>query len=198
MNEITINIPTAVLIAAREVAPKKDVRFYLVGALLELDGKGNAFLVATNGHIMTAYRITDAPMVAEKIIIPRTMLDKLKASPLDVILIATRGDAGEWRLSMYTDRMTFGDDAIEARYPDWRRQFPRELSGAPAQFDVELIATLAKVERAFRRGKSRSYVTLGHNGNATAIVDFGVGNLAGLIMPMHREAPTAAPDWAIL
>ena len=120
--------------ALLKIAPKKDVRYYLNGALLEVNGVG-AWLVATDGHVMLAGLVTGNIEMREqgRWIIPRDALEiaaKLKKYAVTLVV---------------GDRCSLGGlpfVPVDGNYPDWRR-----VIGSPCdhrahdwpQFNPELL-----------------------------------------------------------
>ena len=120
--------------ALLKIAPKKDIRYYLNGALLEVNGDG-AWLVATDGHVLLAGLVTGNIETREqgRWIIPRDALEiaaKLKKYAVALVV---------------GDRCSLGGlpfEPVDGIYPDWRR-----VIGSPCdhrahdwpQFDPELL-----------------------------------------------------------
>lgn len=187
---IQTTLPIRPLLALREFAAKKDVRYYLKGIFVDLS---EGVMVATNGHMMGVYRIT-LPVAPVKFIIPRTLLDRLKPSPLDVAIAVTRIDE-RWRVELETDEGSLSDWAIDGQFPDWRRVMPRSVSGETAQFNVDLLALCQKALKSLYGKGKRPYMAIGHNGMHAALLGFGDADFCGCIMPMRGDPPSAAPAW---
>ena len=120
--------------ALLKIAPKKDIRYYLNGALLEVNGDG-AWLVATDGHVLLAGLVTGNIETREqgRWIIPRDALEiAAKRKKYAVALVVG-------------DRCSLGGlpfEPVDGIYPDWRR-----VIGSPCdhrahdwpQFNPELL-----------------------------------------------------------
>ncbi len=153
-DKLKLELQVAHLRALLVVAPKEEVRFYLVGVLVEHRGD-TVRLVATDGHRMlvladdAAVRV-DVPgqtalqpfTTPERIIIPRPALETvLKAADrLSTICIATfertpakpardgkpAEAAGLWRitLTLPANGTTLQVNAIDGVFPEWTRVLP--------------------------------------------------------------------------
>lgn len=195
--DIKLTVPCRPLLALRELAGKKDVRWYINGVCVELDGAGGGVMAATNGAVLGAYRLDSKacglPAVKASVIIPRTILDGLKPSPINFVLTAAR-DGERWMLTIDPTAGRVSDWAVEGVFPDWRRNVPRTVSGESAQFNPALLALFQKAGAMLRGGTSR-YCGIGHNGTSPALVDLGDADFCGVIMPWRQDAPTAPPEW---
>lgn len=197
--EIKLTVPCRPLLALRELAGKKDVRFYINGVCVELDGAGGGVMVATNGHVIGAYRLDgktcDVPPVKARFIIPRTILDGLKPSPLHFALTATR-EGERWMLTLDGGTGRVSDLAIEGEFPQqWRANIPHAVSGEAAQFTTAALGMFQKASAALHGGRFKP-LTIGHNGpTSAALVDLGDADFCGVMMPARYEAPTAPPAW---
>ena len=194
----TINLPSRPLLALREIAAKKDVRYYLNGVSLEV-GQEGAFLSASNGSILGVARLAECPAnVQAKVVIPRTLLDRLKPSEAAVTLTARRAplDGVEcWRLELATPGMALSDWAAAEMAADWRRVTPKSVSGVAGQFHQDVLSILIRASKALH-GRSHPSITIGHNGpHDAALVGFENPDFFGVVMPMRYEAPDAPPAW---
>jgi len=73
---------------------------------------------------------------------------------------------------------------------------PQTVSGEAAQFDLELLNRIGKAEKILT-GRAKSAFTLAHNGEHNgALIDMGIGDFTGLIMPWRAEfSRDTPPDW---
>lgn len=204
---MTIILPANLLLAVAQASAKDDPRQYINGVAVQrvIDG---VCLVATDGYVLVAAHVPMAdlpPDWPDDIIIPRALLDGLKAKDGDVALTAGAPDADGRRLLTVQQHRGHqrADYALDGRFPDWRPKIPRNVSGETAQFDLELLARLQKAAEiasapaGTRRNKyaSRPVVTIGHNGPAPALVDFGKESMVGVILPHRSDPPEAPPAW---
>ena len=180
------------------------------GICLEI-GRKESRLVASNGVMLGCFRIeseqpdVDAPLT--NIIIPNDLLKPFR--PVGKVEI-TIGDpelkgAGGKKVPSNARPVTIASTAVSLRvsgttldavYPDYRRVIPDEVSGEPAQFDARYLATLAKAWSILHGAKSAPYVGIGYNGYNAALIDLGVDDFVGAIMPLcGMEPPKSCPSW---
>lgn len=175
----TISIPMTILAAVAPFMAKKDIRYYLNGALLETTGEVLR-AVGTDGYAMA---VADAP----------------SADTLPAPLILPR-DAVEWALKQKTDAVTLteadgiyrleaGESSIEVkpidgRYPDYRAVFPRLGDDkSMSAFNPAILATIEKARTGIAKvgGAGRHVaLTLHGNGKGKSIGFELSGLLAGL------------------
>lgn len=175
-------------------AGKKDIRYYLNGACIDTGAHG-AHLVATDGHTLAVACISIEPLPAGQIIIPRDMLDGIKAGKKDHAVIVTFDDAPE--NDVKTRKITINNDGIESsmdeldgRYPDYRRVIPKTLSGEVAQFQIEYLMRGQKAAEILG-GK---FCEVLHNGSNTAVLATGQDDFLAIVMPI-RAIHGKAQDW---
>lgn len=130
--ELEVAVPAAVLRRALEktifAMAVQDVRYYLNGLLLDLDGR-MLRTVASDGHRLAVYEEAlelDAPS-GRQIIIPRKGVLEL------VRLLHEADDTVTVQIAPNTVRINLGGVSfaaklIEGRFPDYQRVMPRELS----------------------------------------------------------------------
>lgn len=191
--------------AANVAASIEQTRYYLMGVSLTVVGP-NVLYVATNGTSLIALRQdldaeSECKWPANGAIVPSSLIAQIKQTPQSkrcgdvaeitcvdgTISIAVMGGA------------TYSDKAIDGSFPDWRRVVPSTVNGETAQFDPALLASFAKARKALSGGQSK-FITLGHNGNGPALVNFcdDANDGFGVIMPVRGDAPTATPSWVSL
>ena len=164
---------------------KSDPRYYLRSIYAEC-GPAGARLVATNGHILAAYKI-DGEFAAASCIIPRELVESELRS-IGKALTVQVGIGPPCRVGQLSA------PAFEGHYPDYRKVIPRESNGELAHFDFGL---LARVEKAAKFLGRKGALILAHNGPGPAIVNMGNPGFFALIMPYRikpNEVPTV-PAW---
>lgn len=159
------------------IAPKKEVRYYLVGVLI--DPKGYA--VATDGHTLLSVRIEAFDGVP--FIIPRDVLTSA---------VKATGSKGCIAISQKTlqptgTAMTIDFTPVDGKFPEWRRVLPTEYSGEAAWYDSELLERCRSVLREI--GGSKVFVT--QNGTGPGLVETPEG-YALVVMPMRVNLPKLA------
>lgn len=204
---MTIILPANLLLAVAQASAKDDPRHYINGVAVQRTS-ARLCLVGTDGHILVAAsaHVADLPPDwPDEIIIPRSLIVGLTAK-VGVIALSLRqadDDGPYWLTVQQPGQPGRADRAIEGTFPAWRSKIPRTVSGETAQFDPELLARLQKAAEiasapaGTRRGKyaSRPVVTIGHNGPAPALVDFGKETMVGVILPRRSDPPEAPPAW---
>lgn len=208
--EIQITVPAEYLAVLKLFAADMDVRYYLNGIHLEI-GREETLLVASNGAMLGCFRVeseqpdVDAPLT--RIIIPNNLLTPIKSTGVVEIAIGepeTKENAEGEEVPVSNARpvkltyagLTMRGEALDGEFPDFRRVIPPKVSGRPAQFDPRYLGTLAKAWSILHSNKGICAVGIGYNGEKAALIDLGVDNFVGVIMPMrHDDAPRTAPAW---
>ena len=173
-----ILIPVNVLKAMSILASKKDVRYYLNGVLVEANDQ-HTRLVATDGHILGVYQSPETAHNDEafSIIIPNEIIAKLDKK--DNFL--SNDEKGNWSI----DGISFVP--VDGKFPDYQRVLPRaEMTNEVAQFNPDFIVRFQKVGKLLAKN---AVPTIAHNGIGSALVDIGLPNFVGVMMPMRTEKP---------
>jgi DNA polymerase-3 subunit beta len=122
----------------------QDVRYYLNGMMLELDGK-TIRTVATDGHRMALREIenTDGASGARQVIIPRKGVLEL-ARFLDESDSPATVHVGANHVRVELPNLTFTSKLIDGRFPDYTKVVPRSQN-------KELVAERQDLRDAFSR-----------------------------------------------
>lgn len=192
-----LTIPGKYLNALAQFAATKDVRFYLTGVCVEVD-RHVSHLIASDGSMLAAYRHCEEVNISAPVqaTIPMTMLKGLKQGAQYTLQI---GDITHEDGSAYTRTVAIGlagniqvGNSLDGRYPEWRRAIPHgEVSGEISQFDPDKIARAHKAYRQLNGTKTS--MTIGHNGNAAAVISMRDPNFFAVVMPL-RETGVQTPD----
>ncbi len=196
---ITIQINKTKLAAAAIFAAKKDIRYYLNGVCLEI-GNNGARLVATDGHAMIIINllgpVTSGTETLEKpiqVILSNDDIKRFKpvksrnafANEITVTVEPKQSD-GKQYIKVYDNGATFSFPAIDGHFPDYRRVFPRTISGEAAQYNPNFLVKAH--DAALMLGYKNPCVNVGHNGPKAALVDIGaMDEVAIVLMPMRTE-----------
>lgn len=168
--------------AAAIAVGKEETRYYLKGVAIQANETG-VFIVATDGHRLTAFRQAETydgePI---NIIIPIETVNALKTKEETVELNGN-----------ILGNIIF--TPIDGTFPEWRRIVPKELNNETAQFNLTYLGDFAKVAKALGKGTP---VHIAHNGNGPALITFGTDiDGIGLLMPMRVQHLNSAtlPTW---
>ena len=190
-----ITIPHDTLKALLQAAAKKDIRFYLVGILIDRRAT-DCTLVATNGHMMLAAPHTPPEgetlaLPVGQYIIPRELVETVKADPAGMVTITIDVAA---RTVSIAGASTVPGALIDGTFPDWRRVVPTSASNVPAQFDPTYLAAFHKAALLLGAPKHGAipFVTF-HNGNGPATITFPCHDARGVLMPMRYTADGSLP-----
>ena len=178
--------------AAAIATSKEETRYYLKGVAIQSDQKG-AYIVATDGHRLLAFRQSEQAGESVSIIIPNDIVAGLKLNKHVETAELTRESATHFRLDYCGTSTIFAP--IDGAFPDWRRIIPSETDGRPAQFNPAYIGDFAKVKKAL----GVNMFAIAYNGDGPALVTFGDDiDGFGVIMPMRANftIPARKPAWA--
>jgi DNA polymerase-3 subunit beta len=159
--EVTINANE--LQAVAYAMAKKDIRFYLNGLLLEIDGAGNHRLVATDGHRV---HIVDNGLtkVDKSYIIPREAVEQaLKTKASFVTFSALSESEGIFKHAAGGIQFNF----VEGKYPDYRRVVPGSLQEIKAAtYNVDFLSDAQKAMQAYRQEKKGVFLVMVQQGDS--------------------------------
>lgn len=185
-------------------ASSEDARYYLQGVKVEISERATIY-VATNGHILAAYRDELAEAAESNTLLGEFIIP----SHICKVKLPKRGDIGT--LSQLADgefRIDSADGAtlfkpVAGTFPDWRRVVPRKCDGKVAQFDgvyTQVMQQIGWIMNDTKPSKHSSPTNRGapsfaHNGdNPTLVGWYDNSNLFGVIMPFRGFEPTL-PTW---
>ena len=184
------------------VAPKKDSRYYLMGALIDVR-ENDATLVATDGNVLLSVPLEEEAIEERTVgqfIVDRLQLEAVKPTKIgreSLPITITIGEEGACSVAGAT---TSSGKLIDGTYPAWRRPIPATVSGEAGQFDPAYYGLWGDV-RALLTGSSKGHPIIHHNGMAGAarISRLGRGAI-GIMMPLRVDAVDlvvdALPAWA--
>jgi len=199
----TVFTTLSALKAMSEIAPAKEIRYYLCGVYFECN-QASTRLAATDGHCLGVYESNQENQIdagAINFIMPLEIIKLLKIvhkqwdqvtitierkheTELDLITGGTIQVAGGPAISW---------KAVDGRFPDYIRVLPSEtMSGATAQFDPALVQKFVKAAKCLGLS-TKNGVPIGHNGGGSALIALNNPNFIGVIMPMRVEPVTSVP-----
>lgn len=198
----TVFTTLSALKAMSEIAPAKEIRYYLNGVYFECN-KESTRLVATDGHCLGVYEASQENILDSAInfIMPLDVIKLLKVVHKqceDVTITIERKH--ETQLDLITDgtiQVAGGPaiswKAVDGRFPDYIRVIPKEtMSGETAQFDPAIVNKFVRVAKCLGLS-TKNGVPIGHNGGGSALIALGDPNFIGVIMPMRVEPVTSTP-----
>jgi DNA polymerase-3 subunit beta len=144
--QLSVDIPASSLRRALDkttfATAKNDVRYYLNGLLLDLDGD-MLRTVGSDGHRLAIYEEAYSAPSARQAIVPSKgvqelgrLLDGVETLELEFSLNTIRASAGAF---------TFASKLIEGKFPDFQRVMPQDL---PRGFRVDVSTFRAALARA--------------------------------------------------
>jgi len=185
--------------AISRFAAIKDLRYYLVGVHIVQNARGT-YLEATNGHMMGRLLVMNEPMPEASIILP---LDAVKT----LCATAKNGDNGFLhfeiegvKISVIDGLNTYTFQAVEGTFPDCDRVVPLVLKKedeAPSGYNPEYLMAFQQAAndiKGTRKGANPT-ISLIQRGNSSGIVNIGVDNFIGIIMPMRDGIGASVPEW---
>lgn len=171
---------------AKHIAPKSEIRYYLVGVLLEVTDAGR-FYVSTDGHKLVVIR--EAKQEADENgqwIIPRDVILGIKLSKRPVIDVCEFSqENGKASITYCGTETRF--NLVDGKFPDWRRVIPSKVSGEIAQFNPNYLVAIRDCAAATVGIGKCSGLYLAHNGNSAGLYQAGDVNFIGVIMPLRVD-----------
>jgi len=197
--QTTLQVNPKVLRAMRHVMAKKDIRYYLNGACVQVRADA-MYYIATDGHHMAVLREPwgedHEPAPNAEYIIPGDAIKALKPHKTMVYCTLTVDGEKENRRAVFSGLAgpDVGCEVIDARFPDWQRVTPKDKpSGEVAQYNPDLLSNMQACYREIQ-GNDRAFLTLHYNGNSGAALSGGDSRFVGVVMPM-RDAGGDLPEW---
>ena len=169
-------------------AAKKDIRYYLQGVQIEQCETGT-FAVATNGHFLAVARIDTQAQVPASVIVGSDHLSAaIKGNKLDFITLDVDGT----KVTIKTGASEVTVQAVDGRYPDWRRVIRAPQSGEQAYFDPDYSATVQKAAREYHGNKSLYHVAQNGNSVGHCAID---DDLQVFVMPVRAGGSNPVAPW---
>lgn len=183
--------------AVLRFAAKKDIRYYLQAVCVK-QGPFGTILTATNGHMLAVFQADKMPQPEGEAILPRAALEPLQG------VKKQREDWLHFEIIGANVEVLAGDESRkfstvqDAKFPDIFRVIPDLPMGddkpEPARFNVDYLAEFQGASEDLT-GKKITPELL-QRGNTAAMVDIGVPEFLGVIMPVRSEGFTY-PQWII-
>jgi hypothetical protein len=189
-----ITLKTSVLRAALICAAKKDLRYYLQGVCISINGPDVAMVYGTDGHVLFAgqcpIEVIDAPTAyGFEIIIPSDTIKAIDKKAEFIDLETIEGGAKDYYL---LGNARF--QAINARYPDISRVVPSRDAFTEQKisyFDPEFIVRGNEALAMYYGTKKRKvFFSLLQRGDYSGVIHDGKNDALVVIMPMRNDSGT--------
>lgn len=184
--------------ALNRFSSTKDIRYYLCGIHIVQNNRGT-YLESTNGHIMGRLLIDNTPMPQSSVLIGNDALKALigTARNSEEILHFTI-EGVKIHVITPTGELTF--QALDGTFPDCDRVLPLVIKDediAPAGFNPEYLMAFQQASNDIKNSKKGAIPTISiiQRGNNSALVNIGVDNFIGVIMPMRDGVGASIPQW---
>lgn len=198
-----LTLDHSIIKALLKCAPKYDVRYYLVGVLIDVRAD-DVTLVATNGAALLAVPLPADALEGERVpgqyIVGREVLEAVKPTKAGRTALPIVIDIGADGAVTVTGATTATAKLIDGQFPDWRRVMPVRASLEVAQFDPAYVATFGDVHELLADA-SKGKPVVHHNGYAGALVSNLGRDALGVLMPFRVDAVEMAhpglPAWCV-
>ena len=188
-----ITLKTSVLRAALLCSAKKDIRYYLQGICISINGPDVAMVYGTDGHIMFAgqspIEVIDAPAeYGFQIIIPSDTIKAIDKKSEFIDLETIEGGAKDYYL---LGNARF--QAIDARYPDISRVVPARDAFSELKisyFDPELLIKGNEALAMYYGAKKGKVFPLLQRGDQSGVIHNHANDALVVVMPMRNESGT--------
>jgi len=184
--QTTIEIKT--IKALLHFAAKKDIRYYLQGVHIE-QGTTGTYAVATNGHFIAIARIDTHAQTPASVIVGSDHLASAIKGAKGAAMIGADGV----RVTITTTAGETTVDAIDGRYPDWRRVIRAPQTGEQAYFNADYLALVQKAAGEYHGNKGTLYhVTQ----NGTSVGHCAIDDtLQVFVMPVRAGGSDPVAPW---
>jgi len=188
-----ITLKTSVLRAALICAAKKDIRYYLQGICISINGPDVAMVYGTDGHVLFAGQcpivVIDAPTeYGFQIIIPSDTIKAIDKKSEYIDLETIEGGAKDYYL---LGNARF--QAIDARYPDISRVVPARDAFSEqsiSYFDPELLVKGNEALAMYYGTKKGKVFPLLQRGDYSGVIHNHANDALVVVMPMRNESGT--------
>lgn len=183
--QVSIQIKT--IKALLHFAAKKDIRYYLQGVQIE-QGETGTFAVATNGHFIAIARIDTQAQAPASVIVGSDHLAAAIKGAKGAAMIDVDGP----KVLIKTGASEVTVQAVDGRYPDWRRVIRAPQTGEQAYFDPDYSATVQKAAREYHGNKALYHVAQNGNSVGHCAID---DDLQVFVMPVRAGGSNPVAPW---
>jgi len=188
-----ITLKTSVLRAALICAAKKDLRYYLQGICISINGPDIAMVYGTDGRILFAgqcpIEVIDSPEAyGFQIIIPSDTIKAIDKKAEFIDLETIEGGAKDYYL---LGNARF--QAYDARYPDISRVVPARDSFSEQKisyFDPELLVKGNEALAMYYGAKKGKIFPLSQRGDSSGAIHNNQNDAVVVVMPMRNDPGT--------
>ena len=188
-----ITLKTSVLRAALICSAKKDIRYYLQGICISINGPDVAMVYGTDGHVLFAgqspIEVIDAPAeYGFQIIIPSDTIKAIDKKSEFIDLETIDGGSKDYYL---LGNARF--QAIDARFPDISRVVPARDAFSEIKasyFDPELLIKGNEAMAMYYGAKKGKVFSLLQRGDQSGVIHNNQNDALVVVMPMRNESGT--------
>jgi hypothetical protein len=188
-----ITLKTSVLRAALICAAKKDLRYYLQGICISINGPEIAMVYGTDGRILFAgqcpIEVIDSPEAyGFQIIIPSDTIKAIDKKAEFIDLETIEGGAKDYYL---LGNARF--QAYDARYPDISRVVPTRDAFSEQKisyFDPELLVKGNEALAMYYGDKKGKIFPLSQRGDSSGAIHNNQNDAVVVVMPMRNDPGT--------
>jgi hypothetical protein len=188
-----ITLKTSVLRAALICAAKKDLRYYLQGICISINGPDIAMVYGTDGHVLFAgqcpIEVHQAPEAyGFQIIIPSDTIKAIDKKAEFIDLETIEGGAKDYYL---LGNARF--QAFDARYPDISRVVPARDAFSELKisyFDPELLVKGNEALAIYYGTKKGKIFPLSQRGDSSGAIHNNQNDAVVVVMPMRNDPGT--------
>ena len=180
----TIHFTIAQLKAAQFLAAENDIRAYFNGVYLEAT-PFETRLVGCDGTKIGVVRCAIENDIAADtaLIVPNDIIDKAKVTKRDMLSPArVEIDNGQHTLCVDAPDLRLPFAPVDLRYPEYRRVFPKAMSGEPGQFDPQLLVAFANAGKTLMHKSHAPVPRLAYNGDNARVTFDNYDEFVGVIM----------------
>jgi DNA polymerase-3 subunit beta len=189
--QISITVRRDHLRAVTVTAADIDVRYYLKGVLFEVYCD-RAFMVSTDGHRLSVFRVDNGDALAGasgiQFIAPSSVIKVGSDKQHQNIVVTYDTETKLVSVNDYGEHKSAA--AIEHSYPEWRRVIPKAVTGKPQQFNAHYLADLSKIAKLAKPGHKFPGIAIHHNGEsgrAALVTMEGCPEFLGALMEIRGE-----------
>lgn len=180
---------TSILLAALQLAPKKDIRYYMVGVHLR-----PGVIEASDGYLVGCFRV---PEVTIDTIIPYDAVKALNPRIKETTVALT----SDGFIEIAQDQTITRVCPVEGKFPDIKRVIPMDDGGPTVerQYSAELIGRMAKALGIFTGNPSFPNLRMHTTEKFSSAVCLCAvsADFVGVIRPLNDAFPTRWDvDWA--